>query len=218
MEVSLIAHTPDPEQVVARSARVCYSFSPPQEVPIEEARRLIRELVSRGHYSVLEHASFTFLIKGLSRVASHQLVRHRIASYSQQSQRYTDLTRTSFVIPPSIAKNQEAAEIFQEVVKVALDAYNKMVEQGLPKEDARFVLPQAVKTNLVFTANARELLHFFSLRLCSRAQWEIRELAFLMLNIVKEIAPSIFEEAGPPCVKGVCPEGEKGCGHPWKKN
>jgi len=218
MEVSLVAHTPDPERVVARAARVCYSFSPPQEVSIEEARRLIRELISRGHHSVLEHASFTFLIQGLSRIASHQLVRHRIASYSQQSQRYADLTKASFVTPPLIDENPEALEIFQEVVKTSLKAYNKLVELGVPREDARFVLPQAVKTNLVFTANARELQHFFSLRLCNRAQWEIRELAFRMLKIVKEIAPSIFEEAGPPCLRGVCPEGEKGCGHPWKKS
>ncbi len=213
-----MAHTPDPERVVARAARVCYSFSPPQEVSIEEARRLIRELISRGHHSVLEHASFTFLIQGLSRIASHQLVRHRIASYSQQSQRYADLTKASFVTPPLIDENPEALEIFQEVVKTSLKAYNKLVELGVPREDARFVLPQAVKTNLVFTANARELQHFFSLRLCNRAQWEIRELAFRMLKIVKEIAPSIFEEAGPPCLRGVCPEGEKGCGHPWKKS
>ncbi|MCD6155923.1 MAG: FAD-dependent thymidylate synthase [Candidatus Atribacteria bacterium] len=218
MEVLLVAHTPDPERVVARSARVCYSFSPPQEISIEEARRLIKELIFRGHHSVLEHVSFTFLIKGLSRVTSHQLVRHRIASYSQQSQRYTDLTKASFVTPPLINENPKAAEVFQEVVKTTLEAYNKLVELGVPREDARFVLPQAVKTNLVFTANARELRHFFSLRLCNRAQWEIRELAFQMLKIVREIASSIFEEVGPPCLRGTCPEGERGCGHPWKKN
>ncbi|MDK2897543.1 MAG: thymidylate synthase [Candidatus Atribacteria bacterium] len=216
MKVNLLTHTPCPELVVARAARICYSSSFPIDISLEESRKLIKRVLKRGHESVLEHVSFTFLVEGISRAASHQLVRHRLASYSQQSQRYVFLGEPQYVVPPSIKADPRAKMLYEEGIKRATKEYNQLVELGIPKEDARYLFPQAVSTSLVFTANARELLHILRLRLCGRAQWEIRELASLMLEQVRAIAPSIFENAGPPCIDGPCPEGEKGCGKPWK--
>lgn len=217
MDVSLVTCTPEPEIAVALAARTCYSKKPPREITLEKARQLIRELLYRGHESILEHASFTFRIEGISRVASHQLVRHRLASYAQQSQRYVSLKEADFVYPPVLEENPQAKGLYQEVVQRCKEVYEKLLSLGIPKEDARYIIPQGMATNLVFTANARELLHVFRLRLCNRAQWEIRDLCFKMLTIVQEKAPAIFESAGPPCVDGVCPEGEKSCGQPWGK-
>ncbi|WP_025209843.1 FAD-dependent thymidylate synthase [Hippea sp. KM1] len=207
MKVSLVEHTPNPDYVAAFSARVCYSTNP-DELKLDEEgiRRILRRVIKSGHHSVLEHVSFTFLIEGISRVATHQLVRHRIASYSQQSHRYTKVERESFVIPPSIEGMPQIKKLYDEFIKNSLEFYEKLIELGIKKEDARFVIPQAVSSNIVVSMNARELLHFFSLRCCVRAQWEIREAAIEMLKIAKSKAPVIFENAGPACVRGRCPE------------
>ncbi len=172
---------------------------------------LVHRIVKRGHHSILEHASFTFGVEGISRACSHQLVRHRIASYSQQSQRYVPYNEMGFIMPESIRKKglEKEVELFAENAK---NLYKRLVESGVPKEDARFILPTGMETKIVVTMNARELLHFFTLRLCERAQWEIRKLALLMLKEVKKVAPNIFRGAGPPCIRGPCPEGKEGCG------
>lgn len=217
MKVTLLNHTPDPEITVALAARTCYSSKIPENISPPRAQQLIRELIGRGHESILEHVSFTFSIEGISRVTSHQLVRHRLASYSQQSQRYVSMKEASFIIPPSIADNPEAQKLFSTAIEEDKKIYQELLNLGIPQEDARYMMAQGVATNLVFSANARELLHIFHLRLCNRAQWEIRELSHKMLGLVKDIAPAIFEEAGPPCVKGECREGENSCGKPWKQ-
>ena len=172
------------------------------------------DALEKGHVSVIEHASFTFSLEGISRACSHQLVRHRLASYTQQSQRYVELQDPdTFVIPETIQENPEAQKIFQNLLKAQFETYQKLIAMGIPKEDARFILPNATRTNIIVTMNARELLHFFSLRCCGRAQWEIREVANQMLKLAKEAAPIIFEKAGPQCVRlGYCPEGELSCG------
>ncbi len=214
MKVSLVAYTPMPERVVAAAALSTRSERPvnPMELEEEKVSKVLEEVIRRGHLSVLEHASFTFYVEGISRVTSHQLVRHRMASYSQQSQRYVKISEGSFVIPESILKNENARRIFEECVKKCYEAYEEMIALGVPKEDARYVIPQGVVTSIVITMNARELLHFFSLRLCLRAQWEIRELAYKMLKEVKRVAPKIFEHAGPRCkILGYCPEGWEEC-------
>lgn len=217
MKVTLLSYTPDPEITVALAARTCYSSKLPLAISKERAEYLIRELIERGHESVLEHASFTFAIEGISRVTSHQLVRHRLASYSQQSQRYVSVKEADFIIPPSVVENSEAQELFYKAIEESKKAYQELVNLGIPQEDARYMMAQGIATNLVLSANARELLHIFRLRLCNRAQWEIRELAQKMLELVKDLAPAIFEWAGPPCVEGECQEGENSCGKPWKK-
>jgi thymidylate synthase (FAD) len=160
--------------------------------------------------SVIEHASFTFSIEDVSRAMTHQLVRHRLASYTQQSQRYVKYdTLKSYVTPPTIANNPDAQKIFEGALEHVSNVYNKLLEMGIPKEDARYILPNAAKTNIVVTMNARELRHFFNLRCCARSQWELREVAIEMLRQVKRVAPSLFENAGPTCVElGYCPEGK----------
>ncbi|EHM09848.1 thymidylate synthase, flavin-dependent [Thermanaerovibrio velox DSM 12556] len=219
LEVKLISHTEDPVRIVAAAARLCYS--PVGAVEILErldggkARELIGKLTRSGHMSPFEHASFTFAVDGLSRVASHQLVRHRIASFSQQSQRYVDSSGGSCVVPPSVAASKEALDLFQRAVQVAEEAYRQLCSMGVPREDARFLLPHGFSTRMVFTMNARELHHFFSLRLCRRAQWEIRLLAVRMLGLVRAAAPELFELAGPSCVTaGRCSE-EMSCNRPF---
>ncbi len=214
MKVLLIAYTPMPEKVVAAAALSTISKRPirPEDLEDEKVEKVLSEVISRGHHSVLEHASFTFSIEGISRVTSHQLVRHRIASYSQQSQRYVEMSKDYFVIPPKILEKEEAKEIYKKCVKNCYEAYHKLIELGIPKEDARYLLPQASKTSIIVTMNARELLHFFSLRLCLRAQWEIRELASRMLEEVRKVAPRIFKHAGPRCkFLGYCPEKWEEC-------
>jgi len=210
MNVKLLSYTPEPDRVVALSARLCYSKIDISELAEKLTNEKVKELLDRlrrsGHLSPFEHASFTFGIEGISRVTSHQLVRHRIASYSQQSQRYVKMTKAEFVVPPSIMKNENALELLSSVNESARSAYNRLIELGIPEEDARYVLPQGVTTKIIVTMNARELLHFFNLRCCLRAQWEIRMMANLMLKEVKEVAPIIFENAGPFCFSGPCPE------------
>jgi thymidylate synthase (FAD) len=174
------------------------------------AREKIRRVVGYGHVSVVEHASFTFSVEGVSRAMTHQLVRHRIASYTQQSQRYVAYdTLEKYVVPPSIEKKTKAKKIFENALGKISDAYRKLLEMGISKEDARFILPNAAKTNIMVTMNTRELLHFFSLRCCARAQWEIREAATEMLRQARRVAPALFENAGPSCiVVGFCREGK----------
>lgn len=215
MEVKLLAYTPHPEGVVYNAARLCYSSKGIRELMREEGaspKRLIEQIKASGHHSVLEHASFTFGIEGISRVTTHQLVRHRIASYSQKSQRYVAERDFQYVTPPSIKDSEEALELFHRVMEVCGDAYRKLLNMGIPKEDARYLLPSGCETKIIVTMNARELLHFFSLRCCRRAQWEIRNMAKEMLFLCRRVAPIIFYDAGPPCLRGPCPEGPFSCG------
>ncbi len=217
MNVTLIEHTPNPEQTVALAARLCYS-----PVSIGELReklesadieKFLDKIMSLGHYSVLEHVSFTFAIEGISRVTTHQLVRHRIASFSQQSQRYVShKEHFASIMPLSIAGHAEARQVFADMTEALHKAYGRLIEMGVPAEDARYILPNATETKIIMTMNARELLHFFALRCCQRAQWEIREMSIEMLRLVKKVAPIIFREAGPGCVGGPCPEGQFCCG------
>lgn len=217
MQVKLVRHTPEPEKTVAMSARLCYSpigaAQLEEKISDEQAAALVRKLVSMGHFSTLEHVTFTFAIEGVSRVLTHQLVRHRIASYSQQSQRYVKEHNFEVIMPPSIAAKPEAKAEFEDLMQKLQDAYNKFTELGISAEDARYVLPNAAETKIVCTFNARSLLNFFSLRCCMRAQWEIRALAEKMLAECKRVAPVIFENAGPTCVsEGICREGAMSCG------
>jgi thymidylate synthase (FAD) len=216
VKVSLISHTPEPEKLVAAAARVCYSSSSAEEIlsrlTEEKIRNRIRDCVVKGHHSILEHASFTFSIEGISRVTSHQLVRHRIASFSQQSQRYVKLSETdSFVVPPRIRDDERLKQAFEDAISVSRNLYDDLVSRGIPSEDARYILPAAFTTRIVVTMNGRELLHLFDLRCCKKAQWEIRKVAYAMLRLVMKVAPVIFEAAGPPCLRGECPQGDEKC-------
>ena len=220
MQVILLAHTPNPDELVAAAARLCYKDISAADLLKDEghnlSHKLIADLFRSGHTSTFEHVSFTFGIDGLSRVASHQLVRHRLASFSQQSQRYVKMTPDpdAVVIPPSVLSNTEALSVFQECVRQSQEAYSRLITLGIPKEDARFILPHGHSTRLVLTMNARELHHFFSLRLCRRAQWEIHELARNMLALCREKAPVLFGKAGPKCIFGHCEEA-RSCGKPY---
>ena len=223
MKVRLINYTKDPEKIVAQSARLCYSASGIDELKEKltdkSTTSLIKKIIKLGHYSVLEHATFTFAIEGISRVTSHQMVRHRLASFSQQSQRYVKMSKEEFpyIVPKSIAKDEKLNKIFINAIKELDGIYHLLLDQCIEAEDARYILPQAVTTKMILSANARELLLIFKLRCCNRAQWEIKEVAMNMLKEVKDIAPTIFENAGPPCILGTCPEGELSCGKPWSK-
>lgn len=214
--VSLLAHTPEPEKIVAAAARNCYSdagaLSLLEGMDGGETERFLEMLMSLGHESVLEHVTFTFSADGVSRALMAQITRHRIATFSVKSQRYVKHMEPEAVTPPSVAADSAAAEVFEEAMAAAWHAYRELVRLGVPKEDARFVLPNACTTNIVFTMNARELRHFFRLRCCNRAQWEIRALAIDMLRLVREIAPTLFRNAGPACLRGNCPEGKMSCG------
>ncbi len=240
LKVELLRYTPEPEKTVAAAAKLCYSQSGASELDTdltdEETEKFLKILMNMGHYSPIEHVNFTFAIEGVSRVLTHQLVRHRLASFSQQSQRYVSEIEFEYIIPPSISKCQKANEKFQETMHILQSNYciirdliqeeatQDLIKQGLtPKkasataekaanEDARFVLPNACETKIVVTMNARELRHFFNQRCCNRAQWEIRELALQMLKLVKPVAPTLFKDAGPRCVQGPCPEGAMTCG------
>ncbi|MEM3713136.1 MAG: FAD-dependent thymidylate synthase [Thermoproteota archaeon] len=218
MKVSLISYTSNPELIVAVAARASFKSETPTQIleklakpeNAEKIKKAILELLKHNHLSPIEHASFTFIVEGVSRVCTHQLVRHRIASYTQQSQRFVKVDTSSedwFIIPKSLKKG-ELEEEFKKKMRTLASWYEEFSNKGVEKEDARFILPQATKTNIIITMNARELLHFFNLRLCARAQWELREVAMEMLKLVKKVAPTIFKDAGPSCMKGFCPEGE----------
>lgn len=162
---------------------------------------------------LLPHMGYTFAVEKISRACSHQLVRHRVASFSQQSQRYITVKRLSerVVTPPSVEAAGEP--VFLEFVEKASEAYQWLVDQGVPKEDARFVLPNAAETSLLMTMDGRSLFHFFGLRCCNRSQWEIRALADAMLSEARTTEPEVFREAGPYCYQlGYCPEGRFTCG------
>ena len=212
MKVKLLKYTPNPEKLCAVAAMTSYKSEGTskllEKLDLEKARKTLRRVMGYGHYSVIEHASFTFGVEGVSRALTHQLVRHRLASYTQQSQRYvTYETLEHYVTPRSILENKEAKKAYDEALMNISATYQKLLKFGAPKEDARFILPNAAKTNIVITMNARELRHFFNLRCCERSQWEIREMAMEMLKQVKQVAPAIFENAGPSCVElGYCPE------------
>ena len=173
---------------------------------------MVRMLTQVGHLSPIEHVSFTFAVEGISRACSHQLVRHRIASYSQKSQRYVDETSFEYIVPPSIANNPEAREVYTRVIDTIRESYSQLARM-VPREDARYILPNATETKIILSFNARSLYNFFSQRLCLRAQWEIREMAQLMLTEVMKVAPLLFSKAGPSCeVEGICWEGKMSCG------
>ena len=228
LQVTLLQHTPDPDRAVAIAGRLCYApvsaAELQHEMSDEDVAKLVRVLVRSGHHSALEHASFTFAVDGVSRACTHQLVRHRVASYNQQSQRYVNFgAADSFVVPPTIAANAEADKVFLAAMDHARAAYDRLVELGLAEgrgkesvqEDARFVLPSAAETKIVVTMNARELRHFFAVRCCNRAQWEINAMAWEMRRLVRAVSPVLFEGSGPGCVHGDCPEGKMTCGRPY---
>ena len=225
MNVQLLAHTPDPEKVIAAAAKLCYAKSDIQglfdKLTPENTEKFLEHLASLGHESPIEHVTFTFGIEGVSRSLLAQITRHRIASFSVQSQRYVALggddVGFDYIVPPAIAAlGEEAAEEYRRQMETMDKWYQEWrVKLGGGKasnEDARFVLPNAAATRIVMTMNARELIHFLSLRCCNRAQWEIRAVAWTMLELAYEAAPSLFKKTGPGCLNGACPEGKMTCG------
>ena len=223
LHVALIRHTLSPEEIVALGARLCYSRATiddlTQRVSAKDQSDFVQKIMGMGHDSVLEHASFTFGVEGVSRVLLAQLTRHRLASFSVQSQRYVSYEHGfGYIVPPKIAAlGQDAAEEYARQMDQMHQWYCQWQERlgaagESSNEDARFVLPGACETRLMMTMNVRELRHFFSLRMCSRAQWEIRALATEMHCLCMEVAPALFADAGPGCLRGACPEGAKSCG------
>jgi thymidylate synthase (FAD) len=221
LKVKLISYTKQPEQVVAAAIRQCYSASGVAEISKsisrEKAAKLIKKVVASGHTSTIEHASFTFAIEGISRACTHELVRHRIASYSQQSQRYVSLGKEGifYIVPPELKKkrNKKLLERFKKTIDYLEEEYRYFIKLGIKPEDARSLLPNACEAKIVVTMNARSLKNFFKLRMCQRAQWEIRTLAGQMAKEVKKVAPAIFASIGPTCMtEKVCWEGEMSCG------
>lgn len=226
LKVILLAHTPEPEKLVAQAAKLCYSPSTieglREKIEKSDQQKFVKKLSAMGHMSPIEHISFSFGVEGVSRACTHQLVRHRLASYSQQSQRYVGKHSKKtggsfeFVIPPSVVEAGKK-EWFGARMAEIQKWYDELVEALGDKgestyEDARFLMPNAAETKIVITMNARELLHFFKVRCCNRAQWEIRDMAIEMLRQVRQIAPSIFGDSGPSCVRGPCGEGPMTCG------
>lgn len=222
LKVQLIRHTPAPEQLVALGARLCYAAADLDTLAGRVEQRdqdaFIQGLVDSGHYSVMEHAAFTFGIEGVSRTLMAQITRHRIASFSVQSQRYVSMEKGfGYIVPPSIeALGEDAVREYESQMDTMHQwyvAWQARLEGGeAGNQDARFVLPGACETRMIVTMNARELLHFFQLRCCMRAQWEIRALACEMLSLAYAAAPSLFAGAGPSCVQGACSEGSRSCG------
>ncbi|GHU85848.1 flavin-dependent thymidylate synthase [Clostridia bacterium] len=240
LSVVLLEYTRDPQKLVASAAKLCYSDKKVADlnagISAESASKFVDMLSEMGHESPMEHVSFTFGIDGISRACMAQITRHRIASFSVQSQRYVKASEFEFVMPPAIEMNEEAKAEFCEAIENARKSYEKLFDilekaqkeklltdgvseekagpmaQKLAIEDARYVLPNACETKLIVTMNARELKHFFLLRCCNRAQWEIRGVAFRMLKLAKQAAPELFKNAGPGCVSGVCKEGRMSCG------
>lgn len=217
MQIELLTYTPDALRLIFAAGRQCYSPDYAADIynstglDMGAAEKLVAYLKESGHTSVLEHATFTFAIEGVSRALTHQLVRHRLASYSQQSQRYVDLSVdgefTDYVTPPKIAKNFYLETRYKKLMQAIQKEYNFMVKEGIEPEDARYALPNAATTKIVLTMNCVALLHFFGLRCCTLAQWEIRILARKMLAMCKEVLPAVFEDAGARCNSlGYCPE------------
>lgn len=218
MKVTLITHTPEPEKVIASAAKLCYSSSDIETLmnglTSEKIESFIKKLTDLGHQSPLEHCTFTFGIEGVSRALLAQLTRHRIASYSVKSQRYVKEDMFEYITPKTI---EEDDVLFLEYIRLMnniQEFYNSAIKRGVPAEDARYALPNACSTQLIMTFNIRSLLNFFELRCCNRAQTEIRQMADMMLDICKEVAPNIFAKAGASCVRGKCKEGKMSCGKP----
>lgn len=241
MKVTLIAHTPDPEKIIASAAKLCYGDfgidTMMDDLDEGRAAEFVEMLSNIGHESPIEHISFTFGIEGVSRTFLAQITRHRLASYSVQSQRYVKKSSFVYITPPEIENSPEARAVFEKSMNDALETYNTLADmlekkhyadfiaQGLSEkaarskaekkaiEDARFVLPNACETKMAVTMNARSLINFFKLRCCNRAQWEIKAVADEMFRLCYEVAPSVFKNAGPSCVReGKCPEGKMTCG------
>ncbi|MDR1260438.1 MAG: FAD-dependent thymidylate synthase [Oscillospiraceae bacterium] len=239
LKVTLLNHTPNPQALIAAAANLCYSNKNIKElsegISEESASKFVGMLSELGHESPVEHVSFTFGIEGISRACMAQITRHRIASFSVQSQRYV-VFDCEFITPPEIEENEEAKEEFLQTIKIIQKSYSKLsnilekkhkdkftaagenekkateLAQKSAIEDARYILPNACETKLLVTMNARELKHFFSLRCCNRAQWEIRQVAFQMLKLTIKVAPNLFKNSGPSCVRGPCKEGKMSCG------
>ena len=230
LNVTLVEHTPDPEKLVALAAKMCYSKLSVGElknkVSAKDQKDFIKKIMEMQHFTPIEHVSFTFGVEGVSRALLAQITRHRIATFCVKSQRYVDERSNdgkasfNFIIPPSIKKlGKKYVKIYEEQLQTIqgfydfwFDALDKNPEtKDFRNEDSRFVLPNAAETKFVFTMNARELLHFFRLRLCARAQWEIRTLAAKMYYEVKKAAPTLFAYAGPACKFGECKEGTLKC-------
>lgn len=240
-KVYLLAHTPNPEHTIASAAKLCYSNSSIGELTDnlteEKAASFVEMLAEIGHESPIEHASFTFGIEGVSRALLAQITRHRMASFSVKSQRYVREGSFEYVTPPEIAEIPEALEIYNEIMAEDQRKYDRLTEilkekhiksflaEGKDEktaarmaekkaiEDARFVLPNACETQMIMTMNARSLQNFFKVRCCKRAQWEIQDIANQMLALVSEVAPNLFKNAGPSCIKGKCSEGKMSCGN-----
>jgi thymidylate synthase (FAD) len=240
LTVSLLSYTPQPEQTIAAAAKLCYSSSTidtmRENLTEEKTASFVNMLAEIGHESPIEHVSFTFGIEGVSRSLLAQLTRHRIASFSVQSQRYVGMDGFDYVLPPEIEQIPEARDEFIRAMEEDQAHYMRLaallkekhkkdyLQAGMDEkaaahaaekkanEDARFVLPNACTTKIIVTMNARSLLNFFAHRCCNRAQWEIRELAEMMFKLCVQIAPNVFRHAGPPCVNGYCPEGKMSCG------
>jgi len=221
LKVTLLSHTNDPERTIVAAIRQCYSPLSGKDlwekVTDDQKARLIAQIISSGHTSTIEHASFTFAVEGVSRALTHQLVRHRIASYSQKSQRYVKEGGFEYILPPTIAKDEKLKETYLKELENIQKGYQKLLDAGIPAEDARMLLPNACETKIVVTMNSRSLFNFFEERLCNRAQWEIRQLAGAMLKECRKVAPNVFKYAGPTCVtEKICWQGKLHCGKPDK--
>lgn len=240
MKVELLEYTPNPERVIAAAAKLCYSAVGVEDILAkmspEKTADFIEMLTAMGHESPVEHVSFTFAIEGVSRSLLAQLTRHRLASYSVQSQRYVAKDAFEYIIPPAIEQIPEAKQLFVEAMEHDRETYKRLSEllaeahekelllagkdekeaakaaKKAANEDARYVLSNACDTKIVMTMNVRSLYNFFSLRCCERAQWEIRALATEMLRLVKGVSPILFKNAGPACVRSKCAEGGMSCG------
>lgn len=205
MNVRLVAYTPEPDVICGKAAAICTASDSPYQA--------LRGAMASGHESVIEHSYFTFYIEDVSRVLLAQITRHRLASFSVESQRYCSV-KPEWIIPQTI-KDAGMGEAYLRKCDEAYKFFLEMVEAGVPAEDARYIIPQGVTCKMMMSMNARELLHFFRLRTCNRAQWEIRGLADKMLAICRHTAPEMFKRAGCACmINKPCPEGKRSCGHP----
>ncbi|MDR1245245.1 MAG: FAD-dependent thymidylate synthase [Endomicrobium sp.] len=223
MNVKLLKSTKDAEKICAVAARLCYSAAKIDDIDEnfttdkDKVKDLLSKVISSGHHSVLEHASFTFGVEGVSRALLAQLTRHRIASFSVQSQRYVKFkSGIDFVFPNTIKKDEKLLEKYNNFLKSTESLYKEFLDAGIPAEDARYILPNAATTQIIITMNARELRHFFSLRCCNRSQWEIKEMACRMLSLARKESPLLFKDAGPDCLREGCSETST-CGKHWKK-
>ena len=219
MKITLLSETFNGMELISAAGYMCYTDDTVEGIikRVENSSKeaiegYIKNLLDKKHYSVLEHVSFSFGIEGISRACSHQLVRHRIASYSQRSQRYVSEKQFKYVTPETFDNMTAGTLWFENKMKTIQKWYNEAIKAGVPKEDARYLLPNACETSLIMTMNIRELLHFFTVRCCNRAQLEIKNMAIEMLKILKTKYPVIFENVGPSCVSAKCNEGSLSCG------